>query len=161
MPDTNKDNQQNEINHATDNDMSAYNSDPEYISKIINHYILDNDETKPVQQSKPSNRKYQYNRQHVIDALTKMQLTFRATYASGQSTHINTDEFKSCLLKNIALQDNASIPKTMNQIDSRIINFIEMIFGAFLRDENTSDAVKNLLLLNSDEGSRSAETGRP
>ena len=101
MPDTNKDNQQNDPTHLTDKDISAYNPDPEYISKIINHFILDNNDTKPTQKSKPTNHKHQYNRQHIIDALSKMQLTFRTNYICGQSNHIDTDDFREMIVKEI------------------------------------------------------------
>jgi len=124
-----------------------YNCDPEYISKVINHFILDSDTQTSTVPRRPAANKHQYQRQHVIDALSKMQLTYRSTYISGETNQINSDEFKSTLLTNIAKQDNVAIPKTMNQIDSRTIDFIEMIFGAFLRDKNTSDVVKNLLLM--------------
>ncbi|TNF37421.1 MAG: DUF1631 family protein, partial [Gammaproteobacteria bacterium] len=87
-----------------------------------------------------------YNRQHVIRALHSLQLTFRPKYIPGQKTNINTDAFKSALLNSMAKLENVAIPKTMNQIDSKTINFVEMIFGAFLRDKNVSDAIKELLL---------------
>ena len=37
--------------------------------------------------------------------------------------------------------------KPMPQIDSRTIYFVESIFGVFIRDKNTSDIIKNLLIL--------------
>lgn len=125
-----------------------YISDPEYISKVINHYILDdNKNQQSTNTSKPVVNSQHYNRQHVIDALSNMQLTYRPKFISGKSVNINTDEFKTTLLNNIAKLDNIAIPKTMNQIDNRTIDFVEMIFGAFLRDTNISSSIKDLLLL--------------
>jgi len=124
-----------------------YISDPEYISRVINQFIL-NEDSNPtkISSSKTSNSQH-YNRDHVITALTNLQRVFKPRYTPGQSVNINTDEFKSALMNSIAKLEKVSIPKSMNQIDSRTIDFVEMIFGAFLRDKNVSDAIKNLLLL--------------
>jgi Protein of unknown function (DUF1631) len=129
-------------------DAPEYISDPEYISKIINNFIMneDDDATVAVNKKQLSDGQ-QYNRRHVIKALTKLQLTFRPKYAPGQTININTDEFKSALMNSMAKLDNVSVPKLMNQLDSRTIDFIEMIFSAFLRDRNISDTIKELLLL--------------
>ncbi|MDH5765928.1 MAG: DUF1631 domain-containing protein [Gammaproteobacteria bacterium] len=123
-----------------------YISDPEYISKIINQFILSEDQNKSNQQASKAQNSQQYNRDNVIDALTSLQLSFKPKYIPGQTVNINTDEFKSALINSMAKMDKVSIPKTMNQIDSRTIDFVEMIFGAFLRDKNISDAIKDLLL---------------
>ena len=88
-----------------------------------------------------------YKREHVIRALTNLQLIFKPKYVPGQAININTDEFKSALMTSMAKLENVSVPKLMNQIDTRTIDFIEMIFSAFLRDTNISDATKDLLLL--------------
>ncbi len=127
---------------------SDYIVDPEYISKVINHFIF-NDEVNQTATTarKPATGKQHYNREHVIQALSSLQLSYRPKYIPGQKTNINTDAFKSALMNSMAKLDNVAIPKSMNQIDSKTINFVEMIFGAFLRDKNVSDAIKELLLL--------------
>lgn len=127
---------------------SSYIKDPEYISKVINNFIF-NDESNQATTTnrKPSSGKQHYNRQHVIKALSSLQMSYRPKYTPDQKTNINTDAFKSALMNSMAKLDNVAIPKSMNQIDSKTINFVEMIFGAFLRDKNVSDAIKELLLL--------------
>ena len=122
--------------------------DPEYLSKVINQFILNaNDESAAQPAAKSSTSPGQvYNRKHVIDALTNMQVSYKPEYIPGQEINVNTDSFKTALLNSMAKLDNVSVPKTMNQIDGRTIDFVEMIFGAFLRDKNTSYVVKKLLL---------------
>ncbi len=129
-------------------DTPDYISDPEYISKIINQFILKDDiENSNSGVKSPSSKNKHYNREHIVNALTNMQLSYKPKYISGQTVNINTDAFKSTLMNNIARLDDVAIPKSMNQIDSRTIDFVEMIFSAFLRDNNISDAIKDLLLL--------------
>lgn len=120
-------------------------NDPEYISKIINQFILSDDSSQIISKRKSTSDK-QYNRKDVITALTKMQLTYRPQYIPGQKININTDSFKSALMTSMAKLDNVPTPKSMNQIDSKTIDLMEMLFGAFLRDKNISDAIKELIL---------------
>lgn len=129
-------------------DVPDYISDPEYISKIINQFILKDDiETSNAGVKTPAGKNKHYNREHIVNALTNMQLSFKPKYIPGQTININTDAFKSALMNSMAKLDDVAIPKSMNQIDSRTIDFVEMIFSAFLRDKNISDAIKDLLLL--------------
>jgi hypothetical protein len=46
----------------------------------------------------------------------------------------------------MAKMGNTSISKSLNAIDGRTVDFVEMLFGAFLRDTNISPAIKSLLL---------------
>lgn len=129
-------------------DAPDYISDPEYISKIINQFILKDDiDLSSSGGSKPITKNQHYNRQHVVTALTNLQLSFRSKYIPGQTVNINTDAFKTALMNSMAKLDDVTVPRSMNQIDSRTIDFVEMIFSAFLRDKNISDAIKDLLLL--------------
>jgi len=135
VPDTNKD-------IADD-----YISDPEYISKVINQFILNEDKARASNNRIKSSNSQHYKREHVITALTNLQTSFKPKYVPGQTVNINTDEFKSALINSMAKLDKVATPKSMNQIDSRTIDFVEMIFGAFLRDKNISHALKDLLLM--------------
>ncbi|MDH5484544.1 MAG: DUF1631 domain-containing protein [Gammaproteobacteria bacterium] len=119
--------------------------DPEYISKIINQFILDSDATNVAVEKQVATGKM-YNREHIVDALTHMQLSYKPEYIPGQEINVNTDSFKSALMNSMAKLDNVSVPKTMNQIDGKTIEFTEMLFGAFLRDKNISHVIKTLLL---------------
>ncbi len=122
--------------------------DSEYINKVIKEFIHNEDEnsTRSALAAPRASRKNCYNRQDVLQALSNLQLTFQAEYVAGQKVNINTDEFKRALLNSMAKLSNSAIPKSVNQIDGRTIDFVEMIFGAFLRDHNISDAIKSLLL---------------
>jgi len=121
--------------------------DKDFLSRIISEYIKGEDPDSPkASRSRPSNSQQHFKRQDVIRALNNIQLTYRPKYIAGQQVNINTDDFKTALLGSMAKLENTAIPKTMNQIDGRTIDFVEMIFGAFLRDDSISDAVKNLLL---------------
>ncbi len=119
--------------------------DREYISKIINDYVRDAASDSTALRSTASAKNF-FNRDDVIKALSNIQLTYRTRYIPGQQVNINTEEFKKSLLNSMAKMSKVSIPKTMNQIDGRTIDFVEMIFGAFLRDNNISDVIKSLLL---------------
>jgi hypothetical protein len=129
----------------TAGNQQAYITDKKYISKVINNYIHDEINTNNTAHKEPSNQ-HCFNREEVIKALTNMQLTYHSEYISGQQVNINTNHFKSALLNSMAKLSNFSIPKSLNQLDGRTIDFVEMIFGAFLRDKNISDDVKDLLL---------------
>jgi len=119
--------------------------DRQHISKIINDYVRDSsDENKALRNSAAG--KNFFNRDDVIKALSNIQLTYKTRYIPGQQVNINTEEFKKSLLNSMAKMSKVSIPKSMNQIDGRTIDFVEMIFGAFLRDHNVSDVIKSLLL---------------
>ncbi len=119
--------------------------DKEYISKIINDYVRDaSSESKAIRSSAAG--KNFFNRDDVIKALSNIQLSYKTRYISGQKVNINTEDFKKSLLNSMAKMSKVSIPKSMNQIDGRTIDFVEMIFGAFLRDNNISDVIKGLLL---------------
>jgi hypothetical protein len=122
--------------------------DRDFLSKIISQYIRgeDGDEPTTTSRARPSNSQQHFKRQDVIKALNNIQLTYRPKYVAGQQVNINTDDFKTALLNSMAKLENTAIPKTMNQIDGRTVDFVEMIFGAFLRDDSISNAVKNLLL---------------
>lgn len=122
--------------------------DNEYINKVIKEFINHEEErdTSNALSAPRTSRKNCYNRQDVLTALSKLQLTFKAQYVAGRKVNINTDDFKRALLNSMAQISNSTVPKTVNQIDGRTIDFVEMIFGAFLRDHNISDCIKTLLL---------------
>ncbi len=117
-------------------------------STVINEFINgDIDDTNKNQTSlRRAGSKHVFPRQEVIDALSKLQPTYKSEYISGQKTNINTDDFKTALLNSVAKIHPGAITRSVNQIDSRTIDFVEMIFGAFLRDINISPAVKSVLL---------------
>ncbi len=123
--------------------------DKEFLSKVINEFIKGEDsgeEDSQTSRARPATNQAHFKRHDVIKALNNIQLNYRPKYMAGQQVNINTEDFKTALLNRMAKLENTAIPKTMNQIDGRTIDFVEMIFGAFLRDDNISDAVKNLLL---------------
>ncbi len=120
--------------------------DTQSLYKVINKFINDEAETEKQVVSRPSLGGQFYNRKDVIKALSNIQLSFQPEYVPGQKVNINTDSFKSSLLNSMAKLTDTATPRSINQIDGRTIDFVEMIFGAFLRDKNTSDAIKSLLL---------------
>jgi len=120
-------------------------NDKEYLSKVINGYVKDTSGGGSALRSSASGKNF-FNRDDVLKSLTNIQLTYKTKYVSGQQVNINTEKFKTSLLNSMAKMNNVAIPKSMNQIDGRTIDFVEMIFGAFLRDSNISDAIKGLLL---------------
>ena len=120
--------------------------DTQSLYKVINKFINDDEAAEEQTASRPSLGGQFYNRKDVIKALSNIQQSFQPEYVPGQQVNINTDNFKSCLLNSMAKLDDTATPRTINQIDGRTIDFVEMIFGAFLRDKNTSDAIKSLLL---------------
>ena len=124
--------------------------DPEYISKAIKNFINgEADEgagSAKASTTQAAEGKQFHDRRDIIQALTSLQMTYQSEYQAGQQVNINTSDFKSALLNSMAKISNSAVTKSVNQIDGRTIDFVEMIFGAFLRDENISDAIKNLLL---------------
>ncbi|RDH82667.1 MAG: hypothetical protein DIZ80_10330 [endosymbiont of Galathealinum brachiosum] len=144
----NTENNKPESIESVNTDKNMHISDPEYISKVINQFILNDDKTHlKVAAHASAARSQHYNREHILHALTNIQLTFKPRYIPGQTVNVNTEEFKLALMESMAKLDKVAIPKTMNQIDSRTIDFVEMIFGVFIRDKNISDIIKSLLLL--------------
>ncbi|TNF33901.1 MAG: DUF1631 family protein, partial [Gammaproteobacteria bacterium] len=127
-------------------DNSANN--PELLSRVISDFL--NKDDSGGEQSRAAaaaaSRKNCFNRAEVIEALCKLQPSWRAEYVPGRKANINTDDFKMALLNTMAKQKTGILTKSMNQIDGRTVDFVEMIFGAFLRDHNISDAIKSLLL---------------
>ena len=124
---------------------SANLDDKEHLSKIINDYVKDAASNSSALRNSASGKNF-FNRDDVLKALSNIQLTYKTRYVAGQQVNINTEEFKTSLLNSMAKMSNIAIPKSMNQIDGRTIDFVEMIFGAFLRDQNISDVIKGLLL---------------
>lgn len=119
---------------------------PDYMSKLVGEYIYKPDEdAKRTTASVARGQKF-FARDDVIVALSKMQLGYRPEFKQGQSVNINTNTFKTTLLNQMASQGGAIMTKSVNQIDGRTIDFVEMIFGAFLRDSNITYAIKSLLL---------------
>jgi len=119
--------------------------DRESLSKIINDYVKDATSDGTALRSTASGKAF-FNRDDVLKALSNIQLTYKTRYVPGQQVNINTESFQKSLLNSMAKMNNMAVPKTMNQIDGRTIDFVEMIFGAFLRDQNISSAIKSLLL---------------
>lgn len=119
--------------------------DKEYLSKIINGYVKQSSSEGSALRSSASGKNF-FNREDVLKALSNIQLSYRTKYIAGQQVNINTEKFKKSLLNSMAKMNNVAVPKSMNQIDGRTIDFVEMIFGAFLRDQNISNAIKGLLL---------------
>ncbi len=117
----------------------------DYLSKVINEFVKDGDDGKAALRNTAAS-KHHFNRDDVVKALSKIQLTYKSQYVPGQQVNINTEGFKTALLNSMAKMSNVAIPKTINQIDGRTVDFVEMIFGAFLRDQNVSDVIKSLLL---------------
>lgn len=119
--------------------------DRDYLSKVINSYVKESKPDNAALRASASGRNF-FNRDDVLKALTNIQQSYKSRYVPGQQVNINTEAFKAALLNSIAKLNKVNTPKSINQIDGRTIDFVEMIFGAFLRDQNISDAVKSLLL---------------
>jgi len=122
-----------------------YITDKDYLSKVINSYVKNSMENGSAMRAPAAGKNF-FNRDDVLTSLTKIQQVYKSKYVPGQQVNINTDAFQTTLLNSMAKLSNVAVPKSMNQIDGRTIDFVEMIFGAFLRDQNISDAVKSLLL---------------
>ena len=120
---------------------------PEHVAKAIKNFINDSGDgnTKASTAQSVAGKQF-HDRRDIIKALTNLQLTYKGEYKPDQEVNINTDDFKHALLNSMAKLSNSVITKSLSQIDGRTIDFVEMLFGAFLRDKNISDAMKNLLL---------------
>jgi len=119
--------------------------DKDYLSKVINSYVKNSSDDRSAMRASAAGKNF-FNRDDVLKALTNIQQVYKSKYVPGQQVNINTEAFKTQLLNSMAKLNNVAVPKAMNQIDGRTIDFVEMIFGAFLRDNNISDAIKGLLL---------------
>ena len=113
---------------------------------VINDFINGSNSGSDSNRIRPKASKHTLPRSDVIDALSKIQPVYKSEYIVGQKTNINTDKFKSALLNSIATINPSANTRSVNQIDGHTIDFVEMIFGAFLRDKNISSAIKALLL---------------
>lgn len=120
-------------------------SDSEKVSKAIKSFIHgESDETTTSTAQSGAGKQF-HDRRDIIKALTALQTTYTPKYIPGE-TQIKTDDFKHALLNSMAKMGNTTMSKSLNAIDGRTIDFVEMLFGAFLRDDNISVAVKSLLL---------------
>jgi len=122
-------------------------NDPEKVSKAIKRFISGESEDGSVNAATVSSNagKQFHDRRDVIKALTNLQTSYKPSFAPNETSFRN-DSFKHALLNSMAKMGNTSMSKTLNAIDGRTIDFVEMLFGAFLRDDNVSIAIKSLLL---------------
>ncbi|MCW8853864.1 MAG: DUF1631 domain-containing protein [Gammaproteobacteria bacterium] len=121
--------------------------DPDRVKEVIKNFINgDSDSSIKTSTAQATDGKQFHDRREIIKALTQLQITYKPEYTPGQSVNINTDDFKFALLQSMAKISNSAVTKSVNQVDDRTIDFVEMIFGAFLRDKNISDSIKSLLL---------------
>ncbi|RDH83088.1 MAG: hypothetical protein DIZ80_12585 [endosymbiont of Galathealinum brachiosum] len=121
-------------------------NDTEKVSKAIKKFINgEGDDGAGASTAQSGAGKQFHDRRDVIKALTNLQTSYKPKFAPNE-TSIRTDSFKHALLNSMAKMGNTSMSKTLNAIDGRTIDFVEMLFGAFLRDENVSVAIKSLLL---------------
>ncbi len=121
--------------------------DSEKVSKAINNFINGNiDKDGGTASTMQANAGKQFHdRRDVIKALTNLQLSYKPHF-NPDETIIRSDSFKHALLNSMAKLGNTSMSKTLNAIDGRTIDFIEMLFGAFLHDDNISASIKSLIL---------------
>jgi len=121
--------------------------DPDRVKEVIKSFINgDSDGKMKASTAQATDGKQFHDRREIIKALTQLQMTYKPEYTPGQVVNINTDDFKFALLQSMAKISNSAGTKSVNQVDDRTIDFVEMIFGAFLRDNNVSDSIKSLLL---------------
>ncbi|HEX5636812.1 MAG TPA: DUF1631 family protein [Gammaproteobacteria bacterium] len=120
----------------------------EYASKVIKNFIhSDGGGDKPAGAGAPATAgKNFHDRRDIIKALTSLQATYKPDYIAGQKVNINTDDFKHAVLNSMAKLSSTVNTKSLNAIDGRTIDFIEMLYAEFLRDDNMSDAIKTQLL---------------
>jgi Protein of unknown function (DUF1631) len=134
------------MNSGTASTEASTATEPENISKAIISFINnDGDDDNKTTTAQATDGKQFHDRRDIIQALTKLQLTYKPEYTPGDQVVI-TDEFKHALLNSMAKIKNSVISKSLSQIDGRTIEFVEMLFAAFLNDNNISDAIKSLLL---------------
>lgn len=134
--------QQSEELEANDEDIN----DQEAVSKIINDFIHGDEEDKQRQsRSAPSTKQF-YGREDVIQALTNLQLNYQPQYIDGEKTKVTTDDFTKSLLNSMAKLRPGTSMRSVAAIDAKTIEFVEMVFDAFLDDSNISGVIKNLLL---------------
>ena len=121
-------------------------NDTEKVSKAIKSFINgDSDEGAGATTAQSGAGKQFHDRRDVIKALTSLQTGYKPKFSPNE-TSIRTDSFKHALINSMAKMGNTSMSKSLNAIDGRTIDFVEMLFGAFLRDANISIAIKSLLL---------------
>ena len=136
------------MNSATNTAEVSNTDDPVYVSKVIKKFINNDgdDDSGKASTTQPTDGKQFHDRRDIIKALTKLQLSYKPEYIPGEEVVVNTDDFKHALLNSMAKINNSVITKSLNQIDGRTIDFVEMLFGAFMQDPNVSDTIKSLLL---------------
>ncbi|MDH5765904.1 MAG: DUF1631 domain-containing protein [Gammaproteobacteria bacterium] len=132
---------------SSETDTGKAAKDPERVAEVIKKFINgDGDGQGKATTAQATEGKQFHDRREIIKALTQLQVTYKSEYTPGQAVNINTDDFKFALLNSMAKISNSAMTKSVNQVDGRTIDFVEMIFGAFLRDHNVSDVIKSLLL---------------
>jgi len=120
--------------------------DREKIARVIKNFINgEGEEGKAATTAQTNAGKQFHDRRDVIKALTNLQTSYKPKYVPDE-TQIRTEDFKHALLNSMAKMGNTSMSMSLNAIDGRTIDFVEMLFSAFLRDDNISVAMKSLLL---------------
>ncbi|MFW2372963.1 MAG: DUF1631 family protein, partial [Gammaproteobacteria bacterium] len=115
-------------------------------NKIINDFIHgDEDDSQRQSRSAPSTKQF-YGREDVIQALTNLQLNYKPQYIDGEKTKVTTDDFTKSLLNSMAKLRPGTSMRSVAAIDAKTIEFVEMVFDAFLDDSNISSVIKSLLL---------------
>ncbi|MCW8935815.1 MAG: DUF1631 domain-containing protein [Gammaproteobacteria bacterium] len=120
-------------------------NDAEKVSKAIKNFINGEGDEGGASTVQSGAGKQFHDRRDVIKALTNLQTNYKPKFSPNE-TSIRNDSFKHALLNSMAKMGNTSMSKSLNAIDGRTIDFVEMLFGAFLRDDNVSVAIKSLLL---------------
>lgn len=85
-----------------------------------------------------------YGHQDVLNALSGLQN--QPQFESPSELKFDGQAVKQALLKQIAAQSGGVVTKRINEIATKTIDFIELIFDAIIEDEEISDTIKALLL---------------
>ena len=121
--------------------------DQEHASKVIKSFIHSDSGVERSTPGAPATLGKNFcDKRDIIKALTSIQASYKPDYHAGQKININTDDFKHAVLNSMAKLSNNVNTKSLNHIDGRTIDFVEMLYAEFLRDPNMSDSVKTLLL---------------
>ena len=135
-------------NAATQDVPDGLNSvNQEYASKVIKNFINSDASNERSAVAAPATAGKNFcDRRDIIKALSSLQSSYKPDYVAGQTVNINTDDFKHAVLNSMAKLSSTVNTKSLSHIDGRTIDFIEMLYREFLRDDNMSDAIKTLLL---------------
>lgn len=92
----------------------------------------------------PTSSPQAFGHDEILSALSSVQSL--PQFDQSSELHFDAEGIKNAVIKELAKKSGGIVTKRINQLASKTIDFIELIFDAIIEDDAISDAIKALLL---------------